>query len=372
MPHLDLILGGLVVVFGLGFFFSLFRKPPAIPPQDLSPQFLSLQQHIAELQSQMQQNVTHNNQFIHQQLGQVSQQVQERLGQTVKASTDMTQSLNERMDNAARVFGDLQNRLGKLGEANEKIFNLGKDISSLQEILRNPKARGGLGEIILERVLAEMFPRDRFEVQYSFKNNEKVDAVIKLGDHLLPIDSKFPLENFKRILATEDETEKIRNKKMFCVDVKKHIDAIARKYILPDEGTFDFAFMYIPSENIFYEVIIRDDDLSQEESLHAYALKKRVIPVSPNGFYAYLGALMHALRGENMQKNILEITSQIRQLSVELDRFKGDFEKVGFHLNNLKTSYESAEKRLGRYSDKMQGIDEVGAFEPQAQVKLIS
>ena len=155
-------------------------------------------------------------------------------------------------------------------------------------------------------------------------------------------------------------------------DVKKHIDSIAKKYIQPEEGTFDFAFMYIMAENVYYEIITRDEDAGQEESLHAYALKKRVIPVSPNSFYAYLGAMMHALRGERMEKNVFEMVSQIRHLTVELGKFREDFEKIGYHLNNLRASYETSEKRLNRYQDSMEKMENTEGVLEARPVKLIS
>lgn len=371
---LPLLFALIAVALLAGALVFLFVRQAGGQRQREDSQMLAsnLQQRIDQLQSHLRVNLDGNTQLIQQQMGLLTQQLDERLNQGIKSSADTTKQVNDRLDNAARVIGELQNRLGKLNEANEKIYNVGKDISSLQEILRNPKSRGAVGELLLGNLLAEMLPREHFELQYGFKSNEKVDAVVKVGDRLVPIDSKFPLENFKRLVGTQDEAEKKSLKKMFLSDVKKHIDAISKKYILPAEGTFDFGFMYIPAENVFYEVVIRDSE-DETESLQAYALRKRVIPVSPNSFYAYLGALMHALRGERMQKNIVEITAQIRHLSVELGRFKDDFEKIGFHLNNLKNSYESAEKRFGRYQDRLERINEAElADSNERPVKLIT
>lgn len=281
------------------------------------------------------------------------------------------QLLGQRLDNAAKVFGDLQNRLGKLSEANEKIYAIGKDLSSLHDILKRPKARGALGEFFLADILSELLPQDRYEIQHRFKSNEQVDAVVKIGERILSVDSKFPLENFRRLIeASPDQKETC--KKQFVVDVKRHIDSIARKYIQPAEGTFDFAFMYIHSENVFYEIILRDEGLGEGESLQEYAQKKRVIPVSPNSFYAYLGALLYALRGERLQKNVHEILSQMRSLVVDMERFADDFRKIGVHLNNLRGSYDDADKRLNRYQDrlgKIQGME--SGLEERPEIKLV-
>lgn len=348
---LCLVLMGLVV-------FLLLRRPKSGFPQEIQTQFLGFQQRIDALQNQLRINLDGNTQTLQQKMESLTKQLDSRLGESAKLSTETNKNINERLDNAAKIFGELQNRLGKLHEANEKIYDVGKDISSLQEILRSPKARGSFGEFLMADVLGEMLPQDRYELQYKFKNNEQVDAVVRIGESLLSVDSKFPLENFKRLVEVKGDDGKIAIKKQFISDVKKHVDSIAKKYIQPDEGTFDFAFMYIPAENVFYEVIINDEDSGQVTSLQAYALKKRIIPVSPNSFYAYLAALMHALKGQRMQKNIFEIVSQIRHLAVEIGKFREDFEKIGYHLNNLRSSYEASEKRLGRYQDRLEKIQE--------------
>lgn len=360
---LGLVLAGLLVLV----FYLLFRQ------SGNRHESTRLEQRLDNLQSQLRINLDGNTQLIQQQVGILTKQIDERLGQSTKQAGDTSKQINERLDNAAKVFGDLQKSLGKLHESNEKIYNVGKDINSLQEILRSPKARGSLGEFFLADLLSEMLPRERYELQYRFKNNEQVDAIIRLGDFVLPIDSKFPLENFKRLVECKEEEKRIALKKVFTSDVKKHIDSISKKYIQPEEGTFDFAFMYIMAENVFYEVITRDDELGQEESLQAYAMKKRIITVSPNSFYAYLMALTHALRGERMQKNIFEIVTHIRHLGVELNKFRDDFERIGHHLNNLRSSYESSEKRLNRYQERMEKIQEDESLaDSKKPIKLIS
>ncbi|MBI2338746.1 MAG: DNA recombination protein RmuC [Deltaproteobacteria bacterium] len=334
--------------------------------------FHTFQQRVDALQNQLRISLDGNTQILQQQVALLTKQLDERLNQTAQISQEANKQIGQRLDNAAKVFGDLQNKLGKLDEANQKIYNVGKDISSLQEILKRPKARGSLGEFFLADLLAEMLPRDRFDLQYRFKSNEQVDAVVRIGDRLLPIDSKFPLENFSRLVLAPTDEERIALKKQFIADVKKHVDAIARKYILPEEGTFDFAFMYIPAENVFYEVIIRDDDLGEAQSLQEYSQKKRVIAVSPNSFYAYLGALMYALRGERMQKNVHEIIAQIRHLAVDIIKFREDFDKIGHHLTNVRGSYEASEKRLNRYQERLEKVHETETLlEEQRPVKLV-
>jgi DNA recombination protein RmuC len=285
-------------------------------------------------------------------LGQVLGHVNDRLKENAEVLQQTQQSLGERLDNAARVVGNVQKSLGGLEEASRRIYEVGKDIASLQEILRAPKLRGGLGEFLLEDLLAQVLPADHFSAQYSFRSGEKADAVIKLGTSLVPVDAKFPLENFKRALQAESDEERTRAKKQFTADVKKHIDAIAQKYILPDEGTYDFALMYIPAENVYYETIIKDESTA-EKSLSEYALSKRVIPVSPGSFYAYLQAIVLGLKGMKVEARAKEIIRYIGRLQGDFARFRDDFDLVGKHLGHAQSSFQSADKRIEQFEQKL-------------------
>ena len=261
-------------------FLSRFRSLLNEKRDDQS--LLLMEQQIDQLRLQFGQVLDSNTQLIQQQLGQILGHVNERLRENADILQKTQQNLGERLD-AARVVGSVQKSLGSLEEANRKIYEVGKDIASLQEILRAPKLRGGLGEFFLEDLLVQILPAHHFSTQHSFRSGEKVDAVVKLGSSLVPIDSKFPLENFKRILEATSEEDKARAKRQFAAEVRKHIDAIAAKYIVPDEGTYDFALMYVPAENVYYETIIKDESLG-EKNLSQYALSKRVIPVHPTVF----------------------------------------------------------------------------------------
>jgi DNA recombination protein RmuC len=210
-----------------------------------------------------------------QMMGQVSQSLQQQQMQ-----------VGQRMDSTSQLVASVQNQLGKLQQSTGQILEVGKDISSLQNILKAPKLRGSMGELFLGDLLSQILPGDSFELQYMFKNGSRVDAVVKLLHGLVSIDSKFPLEGFIRLQDAKEE-EKASLQKQFARDVKKHIDDIASKYILPGEGTFDFALMYIPAENVYYETIIRYE--KDDPGLWAYALTKRVIPV-PANFQVLIGS----------------------------------------------------------------------------------
>ena len=266
--------------------------------------------------------------------------------------------VGQRLDNAARVFGDVQKSLGALDEKTQQIYDVGKDIASLQEILKAPKMRGGLGELFLESLLEQIMPhKDFYELQHCFKTGERVDAVIKVGNRLVPVDSKFPLESFKRFVGAENDDDKKKAKKEFIKAVKEHIDSIADKYILPDEGTYDFALMYIPAENVYYETIIKDEGFGEEKSIFMHAISKKVIPVSPNSFYAYLQVIILGIKGLRIEEKAQEVIKMLVTLKGSLGKFTQDFEIIGSHIDNIKSSYERAVKSLDKFEDKLLSAD---------------
>jgi len=350
----------LILLFSLAFlllgWFFLGRFEALLRDKKEDQSLLLMQQQIDQLRVQLSQALDNNTQLVQQQLGQVLGNVNERLKENGEILERTQQNLGERLDNAARVVGSVQKSLGGLEEANRKIYEVGKDIASLQEILRAPKLRGGLGEFFLEDLLAQILPTDHFAIQHAFKSGERVDAVIKLGGSLVPVDSKFPLENFKRILEAANDDERTRTKRQFISDVKKHVDAIAGKYILPDEGTYDFALMYIPAENVYYETIIKDGS-EEERNLSQYALSKRVIPVSPNSFYAYLQAIVLGLKGMKVEERAKEIIQYLSRLRGDFGKFRDDFGLLGKHLGHAQSSYQTTEKRLEQFGQRLLSAD---------------
>jgi len=316
------------------------------------PSLLLMQQQIDQLRVQLSQSLDQNAQAMQNQLAHWLGQVQQRLKENGEILGQTQQSLSERLDNAARVVGSVQRSLGGLEEANRKIYEVGKDIASLQEILRAPKLRGGWGEFFLEDLLGQILPPQHFSMQYGFRSGEKVDAVVKLGACLVPVDAKFPLENFKRVLQASGDEERSRARRQFAADVKKHIDSVAAKYILPDEGTYDFALMYIPAENVYYETIIKDQ-APDGKSLSHYALGKRVIPVSPNSFYAYLQAIVLGLKGLKIEDRAKDVVAYLARLQGDFDKFRDEFTLVGKHLSRMQASFQNAERRLEQFAQRL-------------------
>jgi DNA recombination protein RmuC len=315
-----------------------------------------LQQEVQSLRGQLTDAMLKNQDSVNQQLGQITLQVNNQLNQVTQQLQKSTGDLNTRLDKAATVIQDVTKNLGSLGEATKRVFEVGKDIASLQEILRSPKLRGGLGELFLGDLLAQILPPAHFTLQHRFKSGEAVDAVIRLGQNVVPVDAKFPLENFRRVIEASSEEEQKTAKRKFIADVKKHIDAIAGKYILPDEGTFDFALMYIPAENVYYELIIKDEAMDSDKGLLNYSFAKRVIPVSPNSFYAYLQTILLGLKGMHIEERAQEILTNLARLSGDFRKFHEEFELVGKHLTNTKSRYDEADKRLSKFNDKLESL----------------
>ena len=275
-----------------------------------------------------------------------------RAGQRWKEQSDIiSKTVGERIADTTKVFGEVKESLGELTHRTKEIQEVGKNISGLQEILRAPKLRGGFGELLLERLLADILPRNNYSLQYRFRSGETVDAVIRIGGNLVPIDSKFPLEDFERITTAESEQEQVALRRQFTRTIKKHIDDVT-KYILPDENTFDFALMYIPAENVYYETILRGQP--EESEIYSYTLQKRVIPVSPNSFYAYLQVIILGLKGLHIEKTACDILGHLGRLQGDLQDFQEDYSTLGGHIRHAATKYEEAATKLTRLGDKLQ------------------
>ncbi|HLD83039.1 MAG TPA: DNA recombination protein RmuC, partial [Candidatus Omnitrophota bacterium] len=245
----------------------------------------------------------------------ISSQVNERLSSMNQSLQEANKIISSNLSNATSVFGNVKEHLGRLEETNKQIYEISKDISSLQELLRAPKFRGSMGETLLENLLSQVLPKDHYSLQHRFKSGDAVDAAVRLGERLVPIDAKFSLENFQKALDTQDEQQKNSYRKKFIQDVKNRVDEIAQKYILPAENTYDFSLMYIPAENVYYEVIIKED-------LFSYGMAKKVIPVSPNTFYAYLQVICLGLKGLKIEENAKSILKNLSSLTIEINKFK--------------------------------------------------
>jgi len=357
-----LALLGILIVLVLFFFVQSTRQWREMrATKEKDPAFLLLQQQIDGLRDQVGRSLDGNVQLMNQQLSSLSSQVTSQLNSIASQVSEQVGTGMGLIQKASQHFGDrvqeVQSRLAQLDEANKRILEVGRSIASLQEILRAPKIRGGLGEFLLGDLLAQIMPAEYFTLQHSFKSGERVDAVIRLSQGLVPVDAKFPLENFQKGLLAEDDGAKKSFLKLFAADVKKHVEAIASKYILPLEGTCDFALMYIPAENVYYEAFIKDEALGEGKSLREYAFVKHVVPVSPNSFYAYLHTILLGLRGMKVEESARQILRDLGGLRGQLDKFQEEFRKLGKHLEQSKGSYDSSQRQLEKFSDKLAAVE---------------
>lgn len=282
----------------------------------------------------------------------LQQNVSQRFDANQQAVTSHLGIITGQISNTTNVVAQVEGKLGQVQEASRQIFDLARQISSLQNILQAPKMRGGMGEFLLADALSQALPAGAYSLQFPFAHGTIVDAALRIGKRILCIDSKFPLENFRRIFQVESEEEKKSLRKLFLNDVKKHVNDIADRYILPAEHTFDFAFMFIPAENVYYEIIIRDDN-----DLYSHCMAKRVIPVSPNSFYAFLQVIQMGLRGFQISEQARYILAQLQQLGSDLERFETEFTKTGGHLRDAQSSFERSDLRLQKLKKKVAGME---------------
>ncbi|MDD5326884.1 MAG: DNA recombination protein RmuC [Phycisphaerae bacterium] len=280
-----------------------------------------------------------------------------------KTSENLQQSLQVGQTNLAHglqssqeLLGRLNTQIGEMQGTNKQMLQLGVDVRRLEDILSSPKLRGQMGEWSLENLLAQILPKDSYKLQYAFKDGRTVDAAIQLPDFLVPVDAKFPLPSFEKAIKAEADAEKIKLRKQFLKDVTTHIDKIASDYIRPAEGTLDFALMYIPAENVYYETIIKYAGETQD--ILQYSLDKKVIPVSPNLLYVYLMTVVMGLHGLQIEKQAAEIRQNLKRLNASFSDFVSNWDTLGSHLRNAYGKYEDSQKKLDRFALQLDQIQD--------------
>ncbi len=256
-----------------------------------------------------------------------------------KVLQENSKQLNERLDTAARVIGDLKKNLGEMSE-------VGKGIRSLQEFLQSPKLRGNIGEEVLTDMIGQVFPKSAFHLQYSFKSGVKADAVLATDAGLLCIDAKFPMENFTKMVKGETESDRVVARKLFITDIKKHVTDISKKYILPDEGTLDFALMYIPSEPVYYEIATIPE-------ITEFARNFRVYPVSPNTLYAHLQVLLLSFQGKELEQKSTEVFRLLRAIAKDYEKVETNMGVLGRHVQNAFNSMNTVTSSFALLGQKL-------------------
>jgi DNA recombination protein RmuC len=318
---------------------------------------------LAAFQAQSNVQLAERNAEVDRRLVGIIETMDRRLG-------ELDSKVDRRLESASQTTSRIHERLGKVDEATTQMLERAKDLARLEQALRPPKARGGFGELLLENLLRDRLPPSAYAMQHTFASGERVDAIVHV-DRMIPVDSKFPLDNYNRVAEAETDDERALAERQFARDVKQHIDAIAAKYIRPGEGTYDFAFMYVPVEAVYYELAC-----GKTGALLSYAHERRVFPASPTTFTAYLQVIALGLRGMQVEQHAHEVMAYVAELSRDFGRFADDFDKIGTHLEHAHSKYESAEKRLDRFETKLERAveehDQVVLEEPESLLELPS
>lgn len=305
------LLGGIIIIGFIVVYVLLSRRFNQMKPSDTPDQSLQM----------LNQNV---------------QGMQQRLDK-------VSEGLNSRLDNAAKVIGEVNKELGQVQE-------MSRSMRDLQNFLKSPKLRGNIGEQVLQDMLSQNFPQSFFDMQYKFPNGEVVDAVLKTDNGMIGIDSKFPLENFDKLLDAELEADRIQFQRLFLRDVKKHIKDISNKYILPEEGTVNFAVMYVPSEAVFYEII------RQERALNDYAVDAKVLMVSPNSFFYFLRVIMMGMQGKRIEEQAQRILTTMEAITKDTKKFGDTLGVLNTHLSNASGALDRVNTDYSRLSAKVEQI----------------
>ncbi|HMQ01839.1 MAG TPA: DNA recombination protein RmuC [Candidatus Doudnabacteria bacterium] len=291
------------------------------------------------------QNNDQGLQLLLAQLNELSRTVDQKLGDSAK---EMTTAMRTQFSESAKLIKDVTEGLTKLDDTNKQVISFADQLQNLQDILKNPKQRGVLGEYYLETLLKNVLPPKQYQMQYAFSNKEIVDAVVFVKDKIIPIDSKFSLENYNRMSETNDPTEKLRLEKLFVNDLKLRITETS-KYIRPEEGTMEFAFMFIPHEAIYYDLLINKVGAALEDSenlIQRAAGKYKVIIVSPTSFLAYLQTVLQGLKAMQIEESAKQIRVNVENLQKHLKSYEDYHTKMGSTLGTVVNHYNASSKEL--------------------------
>lgn len=298
---------------------------------------------------------------LHQRLDSFAELLNKQLEQGRQASEKATFAVSQQVQGFTQGITQLQEGLKNMHESV-------KGVSSFQDLFRNPKLRGQWGEMSLEASLAQYFPKDKYIIQHYFTSGEAVDAALKLPNNLLlPIDSKFNWDNFQKMINSDNDIHRDGFRKLFYADVKKKIDEISSKYILPSENTTDFALMFVPAETVYYEIINNLKDVDVPE----YARKKKVIMVSPSTFALSVSAIHHWYKDVQINQKTQEIIKKLERVVADSGKLSDDFRKLGNHISNARSAYDDSEKRLGLMVGRVQNVIQIGHDQEVSDSKIL-
>ena len=302
--------------------------------------------------------------LILQQINELNRVVDAKIGESTR---HMNESVRSQLGESANLIREVTKGLTKLDETNRQVVSFADQLQNLQDILKNPKQRGILGEYYLETLLKNVLAPSQYQMQYTFKNGEIVDCVVFVKDKIIPVDSKFSLENYNRMIETNDKSEKERLEKLFVGDLKTRISETA-KYIRPEEGTMEFAFMFIPHEAIYYDLLINKIGAVTEETdnlIQRAAGKYKVIIVSPTSFLAYLQTVLQGLKAMQIEETTKDIIKRVSEIGTHLKKYEEYHNKMGSSLSTVVSHFNNSSKEFKKIDkDVVRITGESNGFEP--------
>ncbi|MBI2634603.1 DNA recombination protein RmuC [Candidatus Peregrinibacteria bacterium] len=334
---------GIAVLAALTYLI-IHNKKPANSDSSL------LLEYIEALRKELRESATNNSRETQEKLDKIE-------GRIAKGLEFSSTTMQKQFAQSAKIIKDITGELSKVGETNKQVLNFSEKLESLEHILKNPKQRGILGEYFLETLLGNVLNPNQYQMQYKFQGGEIVDAVIFFNEKIIPIDAKFSLENYNKIIEEKDEKKRGELEKQFKIDIKNRIDETS-KYIRPKEDTTEFAFMFIPAEGVYYNLIahkVGTLDINSTD-LIGYAFNKHVIIVSPTSFFAYLETVLHGLNALKMEKSIMEVVKKVSSLGHHLNSYDAYMQKMGNNLGTTVNMYNSAYKEFKKIDKDVYSI----------------
>jgi DNA recombination protein RmuC len=324
---------------------------------DLVARVEGLDRRGSDLQGTVQQQLTDTFRLLQERLAAQESALREQLGGQALSLQGQTGILQKHMEGTQATLSLVTEKMGALSQTAQRMTELGRDIEELQRMLRSPKARGQLGELGLETMLGDMLPKERVAFQYGFSDGRKVDALIRLDKGLLPVDAKFPMEDFQRYLDAPQE-ERPRARKALRDNLKKKVDDIAKLYIRPGEGTLPLALMYLPAESLYYEAFIAQE--KDEEDLWQYAYRRSVLPMSPGTLAAYIKTVAMGLKAAAVEQNAHQVLELLSTLERDLKAFRESYDILGRHISNAHQTYDKNARSLQQFESHLERAKEIG------------
>lgn len=302
---------------------------------------------LMEWLKEMRSSIEKQSDVLNSQLKNQNTSLADQLNQQREAMSNQTKLIWERLDNASEIIQNVQKHLGGIQE-------FGKDMKDLSNILKSPKLRGGLGEQFLYEILSNSLPKDLYRTQFKFRDGSICDAIVKTETGFIPIDSKFPMENFKLMLEAETQESRDGFKRTFLKDVKNRVSEISRKYILPEEGTTEQAVMYIPSENVYYELIVHTPEIE------AYCKQCNVVMASPNTLSYFLKVILIGYQKHEFDKHASEVLKSIAGVKLEAEKFESDLNVLDGHISRTTNSMNTVKSKYQRLFGKIADVNNLG------------